>query len=262
MSQPRRQPIHLGARRPARIGRVWLTHVAVGCAVLLLTGPALAQAVRDLGATGLPGIPPMVRSAPVVVIRTPGLMPPPAVAVAPFAVANDHRPPRRPPGLVVFETQSPRPPLRPAIQPPLEVVAPLPPRGLIATEMLPDFTGLADRTGRYGAPDVAPVDAARADDLVRARVSASIRAGEAKPALDEIAAVAYAACATAGYARDHGFGWLRHIRTATAAAGGGRSAEAIYTLTRDMPEGRAMKVEAVLAACAKNGVPAGDRTGE
>lgn len=241
-----RRPLHRpSARRPAP-GRL-----ACGCAVLMLaTTGALAQE-----------LPVMVTAPPQVVFRTPGLTPPPPVTGLPFVVAPAiRRPLPRPAGLVVFETYSPRPPV--PLRRPLEVVAPLPPRGLIATEILPDFTGLADRTGDYGPADVAPLDAGRADDLVRARVTASIRAGETKPALDETAAVAYAACATAGYASVNGFGWLRHVRTQTEGAGAGRAAESIFTLTRDMPEGQAMEVGAALAACQQNGVPTGDGTGE
>lgn len=241
-----RRPLHRPtARRPAP-GRL-----ACGCAVWLMVATG----------AGAQAVPPMVAQPPQVVFRTPGLTPPPPVTGLPFVVAPAiRRPLPRPAGLVVFETYSPRPPV--PLRRPLEVVAPLPPRGLIATEILPDFSGLEGRTGDYGAPDVAPLDATRADDLVRARVTASIRAGETKPALDETAVVAYAACASAGYASVNGFGWLRHVRTTTESAGAGRAAEAIFTLTRDMPEGQAMQVGAVLAACQQNGVPTGTNTGE
>lgn len=256
--QPRPRP--LAARRAARRAVLALCAGVSAGGFGIGIGPAMAQAAPQMV---MPGIPPGARWVPIPVWPLsrglpPAILPHPTMVPPMLPPSATPRPAPRPEGMAA---PSPRPLARPTDHIPLEVVAPLPPRGLVAEEVLPDFTDLAERSGSFGAPEVTPVDPTRADDLVRARVTASIRAGEGKRRLDETAAVAYAACATAGYAAAHGFGWLRHIRTTTAASGAGRAAEAIYTLTREMPEGQAMSAAATIAACNENGVPTGDETG-
>ncbi|MFB2532536.1 hypothetical protein ACEYYB_01775 [Paracoccus sp. p4-l81] len=263
----RRRPLRPLPRRARPDGRRLAARGLLLAALICGAGAAAAQSLPPLflgpvPLTGDPGLPPAVLAAPQITLRTaPGAVPS-VVGRAPYAAEGFRRPPRRPADMPVVTTFSPRPPERPPLHVPLEVVAPLPPRGMIVQEMLPDFTGLTEHEARFGPAQVAPVDAARADDLVRARVSAGLRATEGKAALDETAAVAYAACATAGYAAVNGFEWLRHVRTQTESVRGGRAAESIFLLAPGQPEGRAMNVGAVLAACEQNGVPIGDRTGE
>ena len=247
-----RRPLRRAPRLTARrAGWALCSALAVGGNVQI--GGAQAQVMA-------PAIPPGVRWVPIPVWPLSRGLPPailPVPTVPPMTALRRRVP--RPMG-VAPRVPPPRPLARPTDHLPLEAVAPLPPRGLIAEEILPDFTGLEGREGDFTTLDMGPVDADRADDLVRARVTVSIHAGADKRRLDETAAVAYAACATAGYASAHGFGWLRHIRTTTARSGAGRAAEAIFTLTRDMPEGQAMAAAATIAACDDNGVPSGDGT--
>lgn len=67
---------------------------------------------------------------------------------------------------------------------------------------------------------------------------------------------AYAKCAAAGYAliRDHGF--ARHVRTNLQERGGIWSADAVYTISKTLPDGLAtIDAEVVVEDCAAKGIP-------
>lgn len=73
---------------------------------------------------------------------------------------------------------------------------------------------------------------------------------------DNAALTAYARCAAAQYAliRDHGF--ARHLRTTVYREGGTWRADAVYTISRALPDGLAIiDAEIEVADCAARGIP-------
>jgi hypothetical protein len=66
----------------------------------------------------------------------------------------------------------------------------------------------------------------------------------------------YADCAAAGYARDRGFGFARHLRTNVYEEGGVWSADAVYTISPTLPDGLVkLDAEVVAAACEESRIP-------
>ncbi|UWQ23008.1 hypothetical protein K3554_07395 [Jannaschia sp. W003] len=91
-----------------------------------------------------------------------------------------------------------------------------------------------------------------APDLVRLRVA---MAG----ARDLADLRAYADCAAAQYALIRGFRYARHVRTAPSGEGergGVRRADAVYTVSPDLPRGlRTIEAEDRVAECRRRGIP-------
>ncbi|TFL20312.1 hypothetical protein DR046_02455 [Jannaschia formosa] len=66
----------------------------------------------------------------------------------------------------------------------------------------------------------------------------------------------YARCAAAQYALIRGFGFARHVRTSLAERGGVWSADAVYTVSPDLPRGvRTIDAEVVVEDCRNRGIP-------
>jgi hypothetical protein len=66
----------------------------------------------------------------------------------------------------------------------------------------------------------------------------------------------YARCAAAQYALIRGFGFARHVRTSVAERGGVWSADAVYTVSPDLPRGvRTIDAEVVVDDCRNRGIP-------
>ena len=86
-------------------------------------------------------------------------------------------------------------------------------------------------------------------DLVSFNVRAS---GADGPALVED----YAECAAAQYALIRGYGFARHVRTTIDKTGGTWTADAVYTISPDLPRGsRTIDAEVTVANCGVSGIP-------
>ena len=86
-------------------------------------------------------------------------------------------------------------------------------------------------------------------DLVNFRVS-MVGAGSA----DDV--IAYARCAAAQYTLIRGYGFARHVRTTTNERAGIWSADAVYTISPDLPRGlRTIDAEVTVADCGVSGIP-------
>jgi len=66
----------------------------------------------------------------------------------------------------------------------------------------------------------------------------------------------YAECAAVGYTVERGYGFARHLRTNVYNEAGIWSADAVYTLSPDLPDGPVnIDAAVVAAACAERGIP-------
>lgn len=75
-------------------------------------------------------------------------------------------------------------------------------------------------------------------------------------ARDKTDVVAYSECAAAQYALIRGYGFARHVRTNTDETGNIWSGDAVYVISRALPEGlRTIDAEVTVAACEENGIP-------
>jgi hypothetical protein len=80
--------------------------------------------------------------------------------------------------------------------------------------------------------------------------------GTGERAADEKAAQDYTVCAAAQYALIRGYGFARHVRTATELTGGVWRADAVYTISPALPSGlRTIDAEVTVADCAERGIP-------
>ena len=105
----------------------------------------------------------------------------------------------------------------------------------VAEDFIPDYLGV--ETTELG------------DDLVQFNVSMTNAQGTRD-------VQNYADCAAAGYTRDRGFGFARHLRTNVYEEGGVWSADAVYTISPTLPDGIAkIDVEVTAAACEEDGIP-------
>ncbi|SEW02091.1 hypothetical protein SAMN04488515_0686 [Cognatiyoonia koreensis] len=69
-------------------------------------------------------------------------------------------------------------------------------------------------------------------------------------------AIEYAECAAAQYTLIRGFGFARHVRTTVDRNGGAFVADAIYTISPDLPRGsRTIDAEVTVANCGVSGIP-------
>ncbi|MEM6373129.1 MAG: hypothetical protein AAF727_10175 [Pseudomonadota bacterium] len=88
-----------------------------------------------------------------------------------------------------------------------------------------------------------------ADDLVQFNVSMT-------NALSAEDVRNYAECAAAGYALIRGWGFARHLRTNVDEEAGVWTADAVYTISPDLPRGiKTIDAEVVSASCAEKGIP-------
>ena len=66
----------------------------------------------------------------------------------------------------------------------------------------------------------------------------------------------YAKCAAAQYTLIRGYGYARHIRTNIERRANTWSADAVYTISADMPRGfKTIDAKAVAADCVENNIP-------
>ena len=87
------------------------------------------------------------------------------------------------------------------------------------------------------------------DDLVQFEV-------EMKNALSFADVEDYAQCAAAGYTLIRGWGFARHVRTNVSEDADVWLADAVYTISPDLPRGlRTIDAEVVAAACQDRGIP-------
>jgi hypothetical protein len=69
-------------------------------------------------------------------------------------------------------------------------------------------------------------------------------------------AAAYVRCAAAGYAVSKGFGFVRQLRTKVTEQGGIWRADAVYTISPNLPAGlRTIDAEVTVADCTEQGIP-------
>lgn len=87
------------------------------------------------------------------------------------------------------------------------------------------------------------------DDLVNFKVAVS---GAATPAN----ASQYAECAAAQYTLIRGYFFARHLRTTVDEDAGVLRADAVYTISPNLPRGsRTIDAEVVVADCTQSGIP-------
>lgn len=67
---------------------------------------------------------------------------------------------------------------------------------------------------------------------------------------------AYARCASAQYTLIRGYSFARHVRTSITEEGGVWVADAVYTISPDLPRGlQTLEAEIVTADCVEQGIP-------
>ncbi|MGB0439243.1 MAG: hypothetical protein ACPGFC_03965 [Paracoccaceae bacterium] len=105
--------------------------------------------------------------------------------------------------------------------------------------------GADPKSLQYGPVVVADLG----DDLIQVKLS--IRAPATTQDITNMAE-----CNAAAYAKSQGFGFTRHLRTNAYKEGGLWRADAVYSVTSELPRGlRPLDTKAVIAACAQNGIP-------
>ena len=73
---------------------------------------------------------------------------------------------------------------------------------------------------------------------------------------DEAQVATYARCAAAQYALIRGYGFARHVRTLVEERSGIWRADAVYTISPDLPQGlRTIDAEVTVAQCGQSGIP-------
>jgi hypothetical protein len=104
--------------------------------------------------------------------------------------------------------------------------------------------------GSFIAAKVVPMNRGRQSDLVE--VTANLREG-----VDADIAFSYATCALAGWAKENGTPYGRHIRTLQAERNGKLLIGSAFILSQDKPLGlRVMETEETLQECKARGIPA------
>ena len=67
---------------------------------------------------------------------------------------------------------------------------------------------------------------------------------------------AYGRCAAAGYAQDQGYGFARQVRTIVTRDGKTWFGDAVYLISKTLPEGlRTIDAEVAVAECGELGIP-------
>lgn len=103
---------------------------------------------------------------------------------------------------------------------------------------------------QFIAAKVEPMNRGRATDLVE--VTANLRQG-----VDADIAFSYATCALAGWAKENGTPYGRHIRTLQAERNGKLLIGSAFILSQDKPMGlRVMETQETLRECKARGIPA------
>ncbi|WP_108501124.1 hypothetical protein [Paracoccus indicus] len=103
---------------------------------------------------------------------------------------------------------------------------------------------------QFIAAKVEPMNRGRATDLVE--VTANLREG-----VDADIAFSYATCALAGWAKENGTPYGRHIRTLQAERNGKLLIGSAFILSQDKPMGlRVMETNETLRECKARGIPA------
>jgi len=110
-----------------------------------------------------------------------------------------------------------------------------------------DPSAQADAPTQYSVIDRLRID----DGLIN--ILAQARGPEAQASVD-----AYAECVIADYALEQGFGFARRIRTQVTKTGGNWRADAVYSISKTLPDGlRTIDTEIAVQNCADNGIPTG-----
>lgn len=79
---------------------------------------------------------------------------------------------------------------------------------------------------------------------------------EMSGARDRQDVVDYSRCAASQYALIRGYGFARHVRTNVAEEGGIWRADAVYTISADLPRGtKTIDAEVTVAGCTEAGIP-------
>ena len=79
---------------------------------------------------------------------------------------------------------------------------------------------------------------------------------EVEGAPDARDVMSYARCAAAQYALIRGYGFARHLRTLVDETGGIWRADAVYTISSELPDGqRTIDAEVTVENCGLNGIP-------
>lgn len=126
----------------------------------------------------------------------------------------------------------------------LIAVAPVALMGCVSQTLPPD-AARASFAPDYRGTQVMPLDA----DLVNIRVTM-------RGARGPLDVVRYAECAAADYALVQGNAFARHIRTTVDETAGIWTADAVYTVSPDLPRGsRIIDAETTVADCGATGVP-------
>lgn len=87
------------------------------------------------------------------------------------------------------------------------------------------------------------------DDLVNFRAQMT-----GADSLEEVDA--YARCAAAQYTLIRGYAFARHVRTSITEEGGVWVADAVYTISPELPRGlQTLEAQVVAADCAEQGIP-------
>ncbi|WP_043917181.1 hypothetical protein [Jannaschia aquimarina] len=103
----------------------------------------------------------------------------------------------------------------------------------------PDYRGL----------DASMLDVLDTGGLVRVRA-------EMGGARDDQDVAAYARCGAVAFGLDRGFGFARHVATNVAERGGIWRADAVYSVSPDLPRGlRTLDAEVVVEDCRTRGIP-------
>jgi hypothetical protein len=100
------------------------------------------------------------------------------------------------------------------------------------------------------SPDYLGAEAAQLkDDLVQVKVQ--LEGARSQADVDD-----YARCAASGFALAGGAGFVRHVRTLNGKEGGIWSADAVYSVTPELPEGlETIDAEVTADDCRDRGIP-------
>lgn len=133
----------------------------------------------------------------------------------------------------------------------------LPPLALMAG-LVAGPGGCAPAPEAAGGPDAAPAFAPAYGAIAGAMLDTGLQGVRVtmEGARGPADADAFARCASVGYALGNGAKFLRHIRTNIDEEGGIWHADAVYTVSPDLPEGvQVIDAETAAAECAVQGIP-------
>ena len=129
---------------------------------------------------------------------------------------------------------------------------PLPPAGVAAAGLMAGLAACAPQGGTEApfAPEYLGGEVVALDgDLIAVRVAM-------KGARDGADIDDYTRCVAAGHTAAKGYGFLRHVRTNVDEKGGIWRADAVYTISPDLPRGlMTIDAEVAVAECAEREIP-------